>query len=159
MGIDATDSAWFARRNGAVRGPFTAAHVRRCILLGRIQLNDELSQDERTWQALTEFPQLIPDELYTAPGREDYRHFLLARSQADERVAERRSGSGRLPSTLRTERRRLPERRRNSSWMTGILHLYELRSGQSRERQPLRILLLVTLIASLVLAYLSTSPG
>jgi hypothetical protein len=151
-----TEPYWFARRKGAVRGPFTADHIKRWILLGRIRLSDELSQDECRWQPVMEYPDLFPDELAGASGPEDYQRFLAAYSQADERVNERRRGNTRLPSTVRTERRRGPDRR-NSNWIVGLVQLYKSRSGRFRETQFLRILLLATLIASLVLAYFSTS--
>lgn len=147
---------WFARRNGAVRGPFTADHLKRCILLGRVQLNDELSLDESHWRPLADFPELFPEELAGACAAEDYQRLLAAHGQLDERVAERRHGNGRPPSTVRTERRRMPDRR-NGNWLTGLLHLNQLHQEKSRQAQSLRILLLATLIASLVLAYLSVS--
>ena len=147
---------WFARRNGAVRGPFTADHLKRCILLGRVQLNDELSLDESHWRPLVDFPELFPEELSGVCGPEDYQRLLAAHNQVDERVAERRHRSGRRPPTVRTERRRMPDRR-NGNWLTGLLHLNQVRQKKSREVQSLRTLLLATLIVSLVLAYFSIS--
>ncbi len=149
-------SCWFARRDGAVRGPFTIDQVKHCILLGRIRLHDELSQDECRWRPVMDFSDLFPDELTGMSGPEDFQYFLVAHSQADERVAERRRGSGRLPSTVRLERRRMPDRR-DSNWLAGLFQVNKPRSGRFREAQSLRILLLATLIASLVLAYFSTS--
>jgi hypothetical protein len=147
---------WFARRNGTVRGPFTADHLKRCILLGRVQLNDELSLDESHWRPLADFPELFPEELAGACGPLDYQRLLAAHSKLDERIAERRHSSGGRPPTVRTERRRKPDRR-NGNWLAGLLHLNQERQKKSREMQSLRTLLLATLIASLVLAYFSIS--
>jgi hypothetical protein len=147
---------WFARRNGAVRGPFTVDHLKRCILLGRVRLSDELSLDECHWRPLADFPELFPEELAGVCSLEDFQRLLAAHSLVDERRAERRHGSGRPPSTLRTERRRLPDRR-NGNWLTGLLHLNQLRAGKLRQAQSLRVLLLATLIASLVVVYFSVS--
>ncbi|NNG12620.1 MAG: hypothetical protein HKM88_05150 [Halobacteria archaeon] len=151
-----TEPYWFARRNGAVRGPFTVDHVKHWIRLGRIRLSDEVSQDECSWRPVMELPDLFPDELAGASGPEDYQRFLAAYSHADERVNERRRGNGKLPSTVRTERRRGPDRR-ISNWLVGFVQLNKSRSGNLRKTHSLRILLLATLIASLVLAYFSTS--
>jgi hypothetical protein len=156
MTNNVTGPYWFARRNGAVRGPFTVDHVKHWILLGRIRLSDELSQDECRWRPVMELPDLLPDELAGATGPEDYQRFLTAYSQADERVNERRHGNAKLPSTVRTERRRGSDRR-NSNWLVGLVQLDKSRSGKFRKTHPLRVLLLATLIASLVLAYFSTS--
>ena len=155
MRADETELYWFARRNGAVRGPFTVDHIKRCILLGRIRLNDELSQDEFRWRPVIEYPDLFPDEFAGASSPEDYRSFLAAYRQADERVGERRQANGKLPSGVRTERRIGPDRR-NGSWLVSLVQLIKLRSEKFPQVQPLRVLLLATLIVSLVLAYLST---
>lgn len=155
MATNETESSWFARRNGAIRGPFTVDHVKRCILLGRIQLNDELSQDERIWRPLMEFPELHPNELNAAPGWEGYQRLLLARSQADERVSERRRHAGDRPSSSLTERRRTPDRR--GTWLAGLRHMNRHTPGRPPDHQPLRVVLLAMLLATLVIAYFSAS--
>lgn len=145
-----TGASWYARRNGTVRGPFTADHVKRCILLGRIQLNDELSEDECTWRPLTECPDLLPDELNAITEPEGWERFLLARSRADERVAERRqAGGSRVPAP--TDRRRTPDRR--ISWLTGLRH----GPGTAPDRHSLRFVLLAMLLATLVLVYFNAA--
>lgn len=154
MSNNETEPCWFARRDGTVRGPFGSDHLKRCILLGRIRLNDELSRDERRWRPLSEFPELFPEVLDGMAGPDDYQRLLAAYREADERVGERRHASGRLPSTLGTDRRRTADRR-NGSWLTVLWHLYQPDPEESRPAQSVRILLLAMLIASLVLAYFS----
>jgi len=56
---------WYARRDGRVRGPFTAEELRRYLLLGRICEDDELSRDGMEWR-------LVPsgaDAAARHPGR------------------------------------------------------------------------------------------
>ena len=51
---------WFVRREGQVRGPFTSARVRHYVLEGRLQMGDEVSNDQVTWQILSQVPEVVP---------------------------------------------------------------------------------------------------
>ena len=81
---------WYARRNGTVRGPFTDENITRYILLGRIRLKDELSQDRIRWRSVGDYPGLFPEELLQLSSWEDYQTLVVARMKVDERLEERR---------------------------------------------------------------------
>ena len=154
---------WFARRDGTIRGPFTDEYIARCILLGRIRLNDELSQDQVKWQAVTNFPELFPDELSGLCNWEDYRQLAMARIRVDERISERGWNQTENSPVLQEERRKYPDRRRidgnaglcqyHVMGETSPVHGGVNNPGQ----QPLRIFLLSAVLATLVVAYVSIS--
>ncbi len=43
---------WFTRHNGEVKGPFTLALLKSNWLLGRLNAQDEISQDQRHWRPI-----------------------------------------------------------------------------------------------------------
>ncbi len=78
----------YTRHDNIIRGPFPSKQVTRHILLGRLKLIDEVSTDQVNWRALSEFPDLIPEELkgsLDSPEAEE--RLLLARYREDERLA------------------------------------------------------------------------
>ena len=152
---------WYARRDGAVRGPFLDEYVGRYILLGRIRLNDELSQDRKTWQPVTNFPDLFPEELSGLSSWDDYHKIVMARIKYDERVSDRRRNNGMQPPG--EDRRKLPDRRRagsNAEFFRGLLQ-HNISISRQRNagytRQSLREFLLAALLACLMVAYLSSA--
>lgn len=154
---------WFARRDGAIRGPFTDEYIARCILLGRIRLNDELSPDQVKWQAVTNFPELFPDELSGLCNWEDYRQLVMARIRFDERISERGWNQTENSPALQEERRKLPDRRRIDG-NAGFCKYHVMdetssaRSGANNPaQQPLRVFLLSAFLVTLVVVYVSTS--
>ncbi len=47
-----------------IHGPYPAKKIRHYFLLGRIRSTDEVSSDGgRTWEPLSQVPELVPDEL------------------------------------------------------------------------------------------------
>ena len=77
-------SVWYIRRGTVVRGPFPRGLIARYVILGRIALSDELSEDLEHWMPLAELPQLIPDVvLEDGPDSE---RLAAARRWEDERT-------------------------------------------------------------------------
>ncbi|MEA2094047.1 MAG: hypothetical protein U9P11_05735 [Pseudomonadota bacterium] len=157
------NAPWFARRDGTIRGPFTHEYIARCILLGRIRLNDELSQDNVKWQAVTNFPELFTDELSGLGSWEDYRQLAMARIKFDERISRRKRNQTKNSPAPRVERRKLPDRRQNGS-NAGFCQYHvadeagSVQSGVNNPGQlPLRVFLLSALLATLVAVYFSSS--
>ena len=152
---------WYARRDGTVRGPFADEYVSRYILLGRIRLNDELSRDGSSWQPVTDFPHLFPEELSRLDTWDDYHRLVMARIKYDERVSDRRQG--RTAQISGRERRTGKERRGDDSNTEFFRYLLIHRSSDMRNlenthcRQSFRIFLLMALLISLVAAYFSLS--
>ena len=148
---------WYTRREGIVRGPFSAENITRYILLGRICLDDELSQDHETWLPANECSSLLPGELSSLPGRDDNQRLLEARLEADERNGERRCRNCKTRTTCRGEQRQGSDRRRNNNevsvrrFLTGAST-----SPQTLRQQPalLRTLLLALLLSLTMFAWL-----
>lgn len=84
---------WYVRSKNKVIGPFPTGQIQQAILLGRIPVHAEVSQDKEEWKPLRQCPQLIPDVLKGDRNDEHARERLAAaRRWADERRRERRAG-------------------------------------------------------------------
>ena len=150
------EGAWYTRREGVVRGPFAPGYISRYILLGRICLDDELSQDRVTWQQARSVATLLPAELVNLQGWQDYQQLAEARMRVDERKQERRCAECPNCADCHPERRSSPDRRNGDD---GLLIDRSLHAN-SRSRKPqqmrwqrLRTLLLL-ILAGLVFAWL-----
>lgn len=64
-GIKGSGLAWFVRRGGTVRGPFSSAKVRHYVLEGRLGIDDEVSADRVAWQPLGSVAEVIPLQMRT----------------------------------------------------------------------------------------------
>ena len=134
---------WYTRRDGVTRGPFTAEHITRCILLGRIRLEDELSQDCTSWSVAGQLTSLLPEQLLNLSSWEDYRQLIVARLQADERRGERRCHGCKNRGNCK-ERRMLADRRQPSG---GIPVTFQGRTKPVPDQKPqLRILMLISMM-------------
>ena len=51
---------WFIRRGAQVRGPFASGRIRRFLLEGQLNLEDEVSRDKVTWSRITQVPEVVP---------------------------------------------------------------------------------------------------
>ena len=54
------DGLWYVQRGEHIRGPFRWDVITRNIALGRIHVDDRLSQDASNWRALTDLAQALP---------------------------------------------------------------------------------------------------
>ncbi|MCK4742465.1 MAG: pentapeptide repeat-containing protein [Sulfuriflexus sp.] len=82
---------WFMQRNGKIEGPFATGLISRHILLGRLQMDDKVSQDGKEWQLVKDVPSLIPDILDAdADDPIQQERLMAARRWADERLARDR---------------------------------------------------------------------
>lgn len=148
---------WYTRRSGVVRGPFSAEEISRHLILGRIRMEDEISQDRDRWQAAEHCGELLPDELQDLNTWDDYQRLVIARMQVDERRGERRCQNCKNRKKCHSERRSNTDRRRGendqllSHYLFGPPH-----SGRHVSRQTgiTRRLLLALLLLTLVFAWL-----
>lgn len=102
---------WYTRRDGVIRGPFSADEITRYLLLGRICLDDELSQDRVVWMSSNHCTELLPAELKNLSSWVDYQQLLIARMQVDERKGDRRRQQYSNHSSGHPERRTSRDRR------------------------------------------------
>lgn len=105
---------WYTRRGSVVRGPYPAGQISRYILLGRIREADELRCDGGEWQALDNYPELIPEVMKLPPTEENRQKLLMARMREDERRPLDRRDT-RAASAEALERRGGHERRRKET--------------------------------------------
>jgi hypothetical protein len=149
---------WYMRRQGSIRGPFSAQHITRYILLGRIRLQDELSTDRVTWRCVNCFTDMLPPEFSDLSTWDNYQQLVVSRLLVDERKRERRVTRTGSADCHAPERRHGPDRRRNNDSEFVTRHLfgrdfsYLENSTQSRR---LRTLLLTLLLATLLYAWLA----
>lgn len=97
-----------------MRGPLPEGQVSREIILGRILLSDEVSDDRRRWHSLVTIPTLVPEVVRHANTETGRSRLLLARLREDERLHDRRAPH----SGSRVEERRHGDRRNFGSLET-----------------------------------------
>jgi hypothetical protein len=142
-------SEWYARRDGVVRGPFTVLVVSRYILLGRIRLDDELSEDRVSWQPARSVAELLPDKVRTLSSWADYQQLVVSRLQVDERRHERRKSRTGINDQPNDERRSGQDRRTEDGAHTIARLAYGDGHGSSVKKRLHRT---GALIATLLLA-------
>jgi hypothetical protein len=85
---------WYIRRNGQVKGPYPCGGVRRFVLLGRVTLEDQVSNDCKRWRPVSQVPEVIPPEIRKALAKGETDLLIASRLREDERNGlERRVGS------------------------------------------------------------------
>lgn len=83
-----TSKAWYIRShsNPDIKGPFPAGQISQEILLGRYQLDDEVSHDKDEWFTIADVAELLPDILKEDQNEPGFNERLAAaRRWADER--------------------------------------------------------------------------
>ena len=141
---------WHSRRDGVIRGPFSAGDITRYLLLGRIRLDDELSRDKIIWSPANYFSGMLPPEVINLTSWNDYQKLVEARIQAHERNSERRCMHGPNRDDGHPERRRNKDRRRDDNSGLVRQYLYNNTGRQSSRR----LLLLTLLLATVSFAWL-----
>ncbi len=143
---------WYTRRDEQIRGPFPHGLITRFIVLGRLQLSDEISVDQIRWQAVKDVPELIPDPLKSAPDDPELQEYLrVARRREDERAAgDRRRREG----ARHDDSRRRADRRQHES--DELVHHRDIKTRLVKVRQSsperLRAWVLIALLLALATA-------
>lgn len=149
-------NTWYLRKDGKVTGPFPAGQISQLLVIGRLKLDNEVSQDKEQWEPIESVPYLIPDVLKDGHDADNAERLAAARRWADERREERREQNPRTPS------RRSPGRRHDES----IVDVEYRQHRESiyknfRERPKLaifRLLLFISLVVGLVWGSFNYSP-
>jgi hypothetical protein len=153
---------WYVRREGQVRGPFPSGQIAADLLLGRLKLDSEVSQDKLSWATIAERPGLIPEAMHHLETLEGQRRFGQARRHADERRSERRHDSGGAgPNRRRTDRRRAEDAQdiRHRALMAALgKQEAETAKAEARPRYALPVLVSVFVIAGMAIMYLWGPP-
>jgi hypothetical protein len=137
---------WYSRREGVIRGPFSAEQITRYLLLGRIRLDDELGTDKAAWSPANSFSDMLPPEVTNLTSWDDYQKLVEARMQVDERKSERRCRQCPNRDQCHPDRRRNRDRRRQDDSVLIRQYLYNHGNRQLTRRPLLLTLLLATLM-------------
>lgn len=144
-----TTKAWYIRSHAGAetKGPFPGGQISQEILLGRHQIDDEVSHDREEWFAIREVPELLPDiftENRDEPGFKD-------RLDAARRWADERRGISDIDNQT--------ERRANVSYESEeIKRLHRLATTVKKKSSPLATFVqlsfvLLAIITVIVLAF------
>jgi len=150
---------WWVRRGGEVRGPFVTGLVRRHVLLGRIRLDDEVSQDREVWRRVGEVDALVPDEVRD-PGPDGER-LLQARLREDERSPGDRRRRRPADAPGRERRRGVDRRAPEPDPLVKGRHVWARTLQEryrARPRYTAQLALLVGLVAVLAVGVLRLNP-
>jgi hypothetical protein len=137
---------WYSRREGVIRGPFSAEQITRYLLLGRVRLDDELSTDKSAWSPANFFSDMLPPEVTNLTSWDDYQKLVEARMLVDERKSERRCRHCPNQDQCHPDRRRNRDRRRQDDSVLFSQYLYSNKARESTQRPLLLTLLLATLM-------------
>ena len=142
---------WYTRQEGKTDGPFAAGLVTRYILLGRLEMDDMVSEDKEIWQKVRNVSGLIPDVMKGDPDDPMYEERLMAaRRWADERLAEDRRADE--PEGYIDERRTNDGDRRDFEFNEVMEHRSLLRNrsnGSSARGSFFSALFLMTIIGGI----------
>ena len=76
---------WYIRVNQKPQGPFPNQLIGSYLILGRIDLDTEVSQDEIHWSPVRNYKALVPEVVLNAHTPEGAKALMLARVREDER--------------------------------------------------------------------------
>ena len=79
---------WYVRVRDKIHGPFPNQLIGSYLILGRIDLQTEVSQDKKNWIAVKSYKALVPDVVLNAHTPEGAKALMLARVREDERRAK-----------------------------------------------------------------------
>lgn len=83
-----TKSRWYIKQGEAVLGPFPNQLIGRYLILGRINLDTQVSLDKEHWAAVKNYPAMVPDVVKEAGSEAGDRALMLARIREDERSSQ-----------------------------------------------------------------------
>ena len=127
---------WYIKCNNQVSGPFPTKLVSQRVLLGRLQLSDEVSVDRDNWLSIGDVDELVPDLL----KRDQKDPFVQERIAAAKRWSDDRGGSDRRDFSEPSDDDRCLRSGRERREIEGLdeVNYREGRGGSSRgnDRKP-----------------------
>ena len=85
---DHNQGRWYIRKDDQVFGPYPNQLISRYLILGRLTLESEISQDQKNWVSVDHYKSLVPELLLNAHTPEGAKALMLARIREDERSAK-----------------------------------------------------------------------
>lgn len=147
------NTLWYLRDHGVVSGPFPSSIIINHLILGRLCLQDEISNNKVTWQRIIEFDELHP-KLEDEKNKDRLKRHLdertgLDRRQVNEETTEK--GQARKQDRRLAEPENLVQRRQLHT-----LLMKKFRTKKTSFAGPLTILF-STLVIITILAILFPS--
>ncbi len=144
---------WYVLIGDEVQGPFAAKLITRYLILGRIELSTEISQDRHAWKPISNYPELIPNALMpNDDGVIDQDRLAAARRWENERIKDdRRDIDQPLDQALGcVERRELGEDRRQAK-KSGIFRRQSDAGDRAATQRGEHRLVLISMLIVVVL--------
>lgn len=142
---------WYVRRKEKIQGPFPCGTVRRFVLLGRVELSDQVSLDKKTWKPVSTVPDVVPPEVRKAMQDGNLEEVLVvARLREDERTgADRRSeGDSSEKFGRRATDRRQDEDELAKKHRLARKQLRELENKKRKQRPIFALIMAVLLVGA-----------
>lgn len=79
---------WYVKQGDVIRGPFPNQLISSYLILGRLDLDSEISQDKKHWAAIRDYKALVPEVVLNAHTPEGAKALMLARLREDERSSQ-----------------------------------------------------------------------
>ena len=144
---DIKKGRWYVRRGSRIQGPFPNQLISRYLILGRMDLDTEVSPDQEHWAPVNEFKALVPDVVLNANTPEGHKALMLARIREDER-------SSKSDQDLETSERRVDEDqviKLHRQLRDDILQRYHDEPNQTKRNSVIILVLAIIIIVAFVM--------
>lgn len=148
---DHNQGRWYIKKDEQVFGPYPNQLISRYLILGRMTLESEISQDQKNWASVEHYKSLVPEVVLNAHTPEGKKALMLARRREDERSA--RSEDESADSERRMDEDQVVKLHRQLR--DDILNQYRNQPGVNRRN----VVLLVVVAISLIAAFISYRPS
>lgn len=85
---------WYVNTHKKILGPFPNQLISRYLILGRLKLDTQISQDQKHWNPIKDYPSLVPEVILNAHTPEGAKALKLARIREDERSSQEAAAEG-----------------------------------------------------------------
>jgi len=85
---DKNKGRWYIKNGTAIQGPFPNQLITSYLILGRVDLDTEISQDQEHWAPIKNYKALVPEVVLNANTTEGAKELMLARVREDERSSQ-----------------------------------------------------------------------
>lgn len=140
---------WYVRRKGEISGPYPSGGIRRFVLLGRVDIHDEVSVDQQDWQPVAQVPAVVPPDIRHALENGDEELLIAARLREDERNGRERRVAA---DDGKYRQRRKGERRQAELEIIQNHRQAKIDLLEKRRKKPLPLFSMITVGALVMLA-------
>lgn len=147
---DHNQGRWYIKKDDQVFGPYPNKLISRYLILGRLTLESEISQDQKNWVTVDHYKSLVPEVVLNAHTPEGNKALMLARIREDER-------STRSEEEVAETERRMDESqvvKLHRQLRDDILNQYRNQPGMNKRN----IILLIAVAISMIVAFFSYRP-